>query len=149
MALGYYGRPVPSQMDIVRGCLEYEAFVPDADGGIVGLIYKGFVRYVTSHHGIAAESRPRMTLEELRRELHAGNLVMASVHKEIRQPDVAPARQGGHLVLVIGEDGQGIHFRNPSGHTPQTRQACLEPATFELFYASRGVVLSMPLSPHE
>lgn len=141
MALDHFGLPVPSQMEILRGCVEYGAFLPRPDGGVVGLVYEGFVRYVEARHNLVAESRPGLTLETVREELRVGNLVMASVDKEIRALGRALPRPGGHLVLVVAEDERGIHFSNPSGHTQHSREACLDAMTFESFFAGRGVVL--------
>lgn len=73
-------------------------------------------------------------------------LQMALHHRDGHTPPLphlpAPGR-GGHLVLVIGYDGQGLHFRNPSGHTPAARSAVLPEVDFERFFAGRGVSLRL------
>ncbi|MFD1931176.1 MULTISPECIES: zinc-binding dehydrogenase [Nonomuraea] len=50
---------------------------------------------------------------------------------------------GGHLVLLTGHDHGLIHFHNPCGHTPDTRQASLPLDTFEAFFGGRGIALRM------
>ena len=73
------------------------------------------------------------------RELDRGRMVLASVNKEIRKPCSEPQGRGGHLVLAVGRDSDGIHFRNPSGHTPSARCGVLPPQVFEWFFAEKGV----------
>ncbi|WP_434588492.1 hypothetical protein [Streptomyces sp. A5-4] len=71
---------------------------------------------------------------------------MASVHYEIRNPGRPAPGRGGHLVLVTGRtpDGEGVHFHNPSGTAPLSRAADLPLATFERFFAGRGVSFAGP-----
>jgi hypothetical protein len=80
--------------------------------------------------------------------LDAGHMVMASVSKEIRRPELEPAKRGGHLVLAIGHQDGAIHFRNPSGHTPQAREAALPVDHFQTFFGGRGISLNMLASRH-
>ncbi|MFD7477462.1 hypothetical protein ACFV8Z_36460 [Streptomyces sp. NPDC059837] len=76
-------------------------------------------------------------------QLNAGRLVTASVSKEIRRPEHAPQRRGGHLVLLIGHDQGRIVFRDPSGHTPQARAAVMDMKEFELFFGGRAISLNL------
>ncbi|MET8538120.1 hypothetical protein ABZV67_42040 [Streptomyces sp. NPDC005065] len=67
--------------------------------------------------------------------------------KGIRTPEIAPKQRGGHLVLVCGRTYGGLVFNNPSGHTPQSREAVLPLDQFELLFGGRGVSLDLrPLS---
>lgn len=69
--------------------------------------------------------------------------MIASVHKEIRQPDRPALGRGGHLVLVTGhQDGQ-VSFRNPSGHTAEALDATLPLDLLYSFAARRGIALNL------
>ncbi|MCX4747544.1 hypothetical protein OG455_18810 [Kitasatospora sp. NBC_01287] len=63
---------------------------------------------------------------------------MASVHKEIRQPDRPAPAKGGHLAVITGHEDGTLTFCNPSGRTTQTPDAELPVETFAQFYAERG-----------
>ncbi|MFD5064678.1 MULTISPECIES: hypothetical protein [unclassified Streptomyces] len=56
--------------------------------------------------------------------------------KGIRTPD---------LVLVCGRTDGGLVFNNPSGHTPQSREAVLPLDQFEPFFGGHGVSLDLRL----
>jgi hypothetical protein len=75
-----------------------------------------------------------------------GNLVMASVHKEIRKPESPAPGRGGHLVLVTGYCDDQFHFRNPSGHVPSTVTASLLRSRFDDYAAHRGISLHVQAS---
>jgi hypothetical protein len=67
---------------------------------------------------------------------------MVSVHKSIRTPEVDPPSKGGHLVLVVGADAEGVELNNPSGFPGRSQHEAPVPwTTLERFYAGRGVVL--------
>ncbi|MFJ5645855.1 peptidase [Streptomyces sp. NPDC093223] len=129
----------PYLFTLLRGARRFGAYGQNADGTIKGLIYAPFTEYVRQTHGLPATVHGELDLDGLTALLDSGHMVLASVSKEIRRPDLDPERAGGHLVLVTGlRDGQ-IHFRNPSGHTPHTRAAVLPLDRFGAFFGGRGV----------
>jgi len=85
----------------------------------------------------------RIVLDEPLPELAPGQLYIASVHASIRSPGVEPPRQGGHLVLVFGRDGEGrLRFHNPSGHDAASREdARLRGEEFGRYHANRGILI--------
>lgn len=130
----------PTLYELATGCMEYGAYVDDP-GGPRGLIYRPFAEYVRDKHGLTADVITELSPARLAAELDAGRLVIASVHPEIRRPELDPPGTGGHLVLVTGHADGLITFHNPSGHTPDTVVATLSMASFDRFAANRGIAL--------
>jgi hypothetical protein len=141
MVLHHRDGHTPPLLHLLHGCAGHGGYVRQPDGSIRGLIYDPFAAYVRAEHGIGATVHRELSLAGLRAELDRGHLVMASVHPEIRRPDRPSPGRGGHLVLVIGHDSSGLHFRNPSGHTPAARHSVLPGGVFATFYAGRGIAL--------
>nr|WP_203695973.1 C39 family peptidase [Streptomyces rubrogriseus] len=143
MALLARNGDAPTLFELLEGARKYGAYTEDAEtGAIHGLIYAPFAQYVHDVHHLHAEVHPTLTVSGLLALLDSGQLVMTSVHKEIRRPENPAPGKGGHLVLVTGRHADTVHFRNPSGHTEQARTAHLPAAEFAEFFAGRGVSLT-------
>lgn len=139
MALLRRDGSAPRLFDLLDGARKYGAYEELDGGAIRGLIYAPFVDYVRAEHGFEAEVQGRLPVEDLLTLVRNGFTVIASVNKQIRRPELPAPGKGGHLVYVTGHrDGQ-LHFRNPSGHTDQTRKAAIPVDVFTEFYAERGV----------
>ncbi|WP_329894830.1 C39 family peptidase [Streptomyces sp. SP17KL33] len=147
MALLHRFDDAPSLFTLLSGALHYGAYVEQNDE-INGLIYAPFARYVEDTHQVGAAVHGTFDLAELIALLDDGHMVMTSVSKEIRRPGRAPERRGGHLVLAIGHDNGRIIYRNPSGHTPEARQASLPADRFDDFFAHRGISLDLRRTEH-
>ncbi|MFD5780428.1 C39 family peptidase [Streptomyces sp. NPDC126933] len=133
----------PTLFELLDGARKYGAYTENPDTGeIHGLIYAPFAQYVQDVHPLHAEVHPTLTVPDLLTLLDDGRLVMASVHKEIRRPDNPAPGKGGHLVLITGRQDNTVHFRNPSGHTNQTRTATLPVTQFAEFFGNRGISLT-------
>ncbi|MEU1628200.1 C39 family peptidase [Streptomyces sp. NPDC020096] len=143
MALLHRDGQAPSLFQLLAGARTYGAYTEDDSGQIKGLIYAPFAAYATASHQIGATVHRELTMEGLTRALDVGHMVMASVSKDIRTPSRQPERRGGHLVLAIGHHSGHIHFRNPSGHTEQTRSPRLPVAVFAEFFGGRGISLDL------
>ncbi|MEN8653410.1 C39 family peptidase [Streptomyces sp. 21So2-11] len=142
MALGRVSpTPAPSLFELRDGALKYGAYTEDADGAIHGMIYAPLATYAEEAHALPTTVHRRLAPAEILELLDEGRTVMASVHYEIRNPDRPAPGRGGHLVLITARtpDGEGVHLHNPSGTTPHSRAADLPLATFERFFAGRGV----------
>ncbi|MEU8148447.1 C39 family peptidase [Nonomuraea sp. NPDC048901] len=141
MALDHRDGHAPPLLELLHGCRAYGGYVEHNDGRIKGLYYAPFADYVRAAHGLHAEVHSHLAVADLHGLLADGHLVMASVHKEIRRPELPAPGRGGHLVLLTGHDHGLIHLHNPSGHTPGARQASLPIDTFEPFFGGRGIAL--------
>lgn len=111
------------------------------DDTVDGLYYRPFLAWIADEFGIDGEVIERTPTAEFLPLVRDGQVVMASVSPEIRWPDRANARRGGHLVLVHGRDGDRFVFHNPSGIGPTAADATADVEMFARFHAERGMVL--------
>ncbi|GAB2966728.1 C39 family peptidase [Streptomyces pseudoechinosporeus] len=147
MALLHRDGQAPNLFQLLAGARQYGAYVKQDDGTVKGLIYAPFATYAHDTHNLPVTVHGTLDMGELVDLLDSGRMVMASVSKEIRRPQYEPARRGGHLVLAIGRQKDGIAFRNPSGHTPLAREATLPLGRFGDFFGGRGLSLDVRRSP--
>ena len=142
MALLARDAAAPTLYELAVGCMEYGGY-SDEPGRPRGLIYRPFAEYARDRHGLRADVITDLDPARLMTELGQGRLVIASVHPEIRRPWNDPPGSGGHLVLVTGQAGGLVTFRNPSGHTPEAVAATLPVPVFDRFAAHRGIALHL------
>lgn len=132
----------PTMMILCEEVLSAGGYRFRPDGGLDGLTYQPFVEYLKRRWGIAASVLAPLSLPELRRHVAGGDVVLASVSPQIRRPNIAPQRRGGHLVLVHDLDPDGVIFNNPSGDLPSNQQnAYASDGDFGRFFAGRGVLV--------
>jgi Peptidase_C39 like family len=143
MILEHRDGSAPSLHRLLTGCVAAGGYRVKQDGTIEGLFYEPFARYAAAAHGLAAEVHRHLPASEIPARLAAGQLVIASVHPEIRRPLLPSPGRGGHLVLVSGYDEDLLHVRNPSGHTPGARSAVLPAGRFAGFYAERAICVAI------
>ena len=107
------------------------------------LIYAGFVAYAAAEHGLRARVAAPLTIDGLIEAVSGDEVVLASVSAEIRDLPPAPARRGGHLVLVVdaGADRRTLAFNDPAG---ERGTVWLERADFERYFAERGIAVALP-----
>ncbi|MGP4051677.1 C39 family peptidase [Streptomyces sp. 2A115] len=147
MALLHRDGQAPSLFQLLAGARQYGGYVKQDDGTVKGLIYAPFATYAHDTHDLPVTVHGTLDLGELVDLLDSGRMVMASVSKEIRRPETDPERRGGHLVLAIGRHKDDITFRNPSGHTPNAREATLPTGLFGDFFGGRGLSLELRRPP--
>jgi hypothetical protein len=138
---------VPPLAELGRRAIAYGAYEAEPPRGFGPLIYAGFVEFVAAEFGLRARVAAPLELGELAEAVAGEEVVLASVSAEIRALAVAPARRGGHLVLVLecSSDGRRICFHDPAGDSPQSaRGVWLALEEFERFYAGRGVAVTLP-----
>ncbi|MFF7451582.1 MULTISPECIES: C39 family peptidase [unclassified Streptomyces] len=141
MALDYAKHPVPPSLPLLHELSAAGAYLRDGNT-VKGLIYQPFADHVTRHYGLAAQACPDLPAHQLPDIIDSGDLVLVSVHKTIRTPDLDPPGQGGHLALAVGASAEHVMLHNPSGLPGQSQQfATLTWNRFEHFYATRGVIL--------
>jgi Peptidase_C39 like family len=142
MILEHRDGTAPSLHSLLAGSLSFGTYQEQPDETIRGMFYEPFAQYAAAAHGLKAHVHRQLPVSGIRTQLAAGRLVIASVHKEIRRPSLPPPSKGGHLVLITGYDGELLHFRNPSGHTHDARNAALPCDKFTSFYAERAISVS-------
>ncbi|RKK03401.1 hypothetical protein EBE87_04920 [Pseudoroseomonas wenyumeiae] len=132
----------PPTLELARGCTEAGGYLPQPDGGIKGLIYAPFTRFVAERYGMKAEVVVGIEAGDLPGILRQAEFFMASVHPAIRWPERPAPGQGGHLVLVHAASAEAVVFHNPSGHDAAARQdVALPPEVFGRFFAGRGIAI--------
>jgi hypothetical protein len=137
----------PPLAELGRRAITYGAYEAEPARGFGPLIYSGFVDFVAAEFDLDARVAAPLALEELAAAVAGDEVVLASVSAEIRSLAQAPARRGGHLVLVIecSDDGNAICFHDPAGDAPgSSRAVWLELDAFARFYAERGVAVTLP-----
>jgi hypothetical protein len=141
MALDFWGHPVPPSVPLVQELCEAGAYVRDGDT-VKGLIYRPFTEHVAGRWGLEAQSVPDLPANRIPEILGSGHLVLLSVHKTVRTPEVDPPSKGGHLVLAVGASEESVMLHNPSGLPDSSQEFAPVPwARFARFYAGRGVIL--------
>ncbi|HEY1774996.1 MAG TPA: hypothetical protein VGG41_02445 [Solirubrobacteraceae bacterium] len=143
------GQEVPPLAELGRRSIAYGAYEAEPPGGFGPLIYAGFVDFLGAELGLSARVAAPLSLHELADAVDGEEVVLASVSAEIRALAPAPARRGGHLVLVFerSEDGASICFHDPAGNDgANTRGVWLALDQFERFFAGRGVAVTLPRS---
>ncbi|WP_313624221.1 hypothetical protein [Achromobacter sp.] len=128
-------------LELARRSIPYGAYVEEPDGGIKGLIYAPFVRYVADVFELQAQVRVDLPAAALPALMGQAEYFMASVHPWIRWPDREPPRKGGHLVLVTRATADTVTFHNPSGEPDTQADVELPLAEFDRFFAQRGVAI--------
>lgn len=128
-------------LELARRSLPYGAYVEEPEGGIRGMIYAPFVRYVDEVFGLKAQVRVDLPASRLPDVLAQAEYFMASVHPWIRWPQRQPPKKGGHLVLVTRATPDSVTFHNPSGEPGVQADVELPLAVFDSFYAGRGVAI--------
>ncbi|MFE3094129.1 C39 family peptidase [Streptomyces sp. NPDC059248] len=145
MALGFWGRPVPPAMTLVATARDAGAYIVRDGDRVEGLVYAPFAAWAADAFRLDVRVRPRIDAAEAAAEVHAGRLVMLSVHPSIRSvpgPGADPPVRGGHLVLAVGAGPRGLVLHNPSGLPGHSQR--FHPVSwgdFDRFAAGRGIVL--------
>lgn len=140
--LSFHQLPVPKRKALVERSVEFGAYVRRPDGGLDGVIYEPFARMIHSEFPLQARVVPERSSRELPAMLGKDQFALWSVSSEIRAPHRMNTRRGGHMVLVIAADREGVRFHNPSGIPPHQQNVYLRYDTFERFSANRGLIVT-------
>lgn len=126
-----------------KQCLEYGGYKLPLEK-YSGLYYKPFVRFIKEKYGLHGKSTGALTLTEIKNTLSDGGYVIASVTPEIRFPEQAPVKHGGHLVLLFGYDDakQLFYLHNPSGFKNSQENVEISYGQFKKFFDNKGVLIS-------
>lgn len=147
-ALGALAPPPPPMAELIDELVAAGAYVVTG-AGVEGLIYEPCARLLRARWRLPARVHPHLGVDELRRAVVGGEVVIASVAPEIRWPERPPRTKGGHLVLVYGAVDGSLVFHNPSGlpadladgGAETARGAVLDDRCFDRFFARRGLAI--------
>lgn len=130
-----------SMGELLALALDWGCYVVEPSGKVQGLLYRPFIAWVTSQFGFDCQLVERTPLHVSTREVGPGQVMIASVSPEIRDPDTAEPQRGGHLVLVHSVEDGVVRFHNPSGYSHNSNSATLPLQVFERFHANRGILI--------
>lgn len=127
--------------ELLALALDWGCYVVEPAGKVHGLLYRPFMAWVSSQFGFHCELVERTPIQLSTQEVRPGQVMIASVSPEIRDPDTHEPRRGGHLVLIYAAEDGIIRFHNPSGYSHNSDSATLPIDTFERFHANRGMLI--------
>ncbi|MES9605006.1 peptidase [Actinomadura sp. NPDC000929] len=130
-----------SMGELLAQALDWGCYVVEPSGKVQGLIYRPFMAWVDSQFGLHCELVEHTPIQVSHREVGPGQVLIASVSPEIRDPNTREPQRGGHLVLVYAVDDGVVRFHNPSGYSHNSDSASLPMQTFERFHARRGILI--------
>lgn len=131
-----------SMGELLAQALDWGCYVVEPPDKVHGLIYRPFMAWVSAQFGFHCRLIERTPIQLSARQVQPGQILIASVSPEVRDPDTPEPRQGGHLVLVHAVQGDVVRFHNPSGYSHNSASASLPMHTFERFHADRGILVS-------
>ncbi|GAB2724848.1 hypothetical protein [Nocardia thraciensis] len=120
-----------------RGC-----YIIEPSGNVKGLIYRPFMAWVESQFGFRCELIEHTPIEISAEKIGPGQVMIASVSPEIRDPGTGNPLRGGHLVLIHEVHNGEVRFHDPSGYSDNSASTSLPMHVFERFHADRGIMIS-------
>lgn len=130
-----------SMGELLAQALDHGCYVVEPSGKVQGLIYRPFMAWVTAQFGFHCELVERTPIQVSARMIGPGQVMIASVSPEIRDPATKDPLRGGHLVLIHEARDGVVRFHNPSGYSRNSDSAALPIDVFERFHADRGIVI--------
>ncbi|GAA4444542.1 hypothetical protein [Phytohabitans houttuyneae] len=127
--------------ELIDLALEWGCYVVEPSGEVQGMLYRPFMAWVGSQFGFSCQLVERTPIQLSSREVRPGQVMIASVSAEIRDPDTIDPHRGGHLVLAYAVDGGVVRFHNPSGYSHNSDSASLPLHVFQRFHADRGILI--------
>ncbi|GAA2591700.1 peptidase [Streptomyces axinellae] len=131
--------------ELLALALDWGCYVEEPGGKVQGLLYRPFMAWVSSQFGFTCQLVEHTPIQASARAVRPGQVLIASVSPEIRDPSTCEPRRGGHLVLVHAVHGDIVRFHNPSGYSHNADSAALPMHVFERFHAGRGILVSAAL----
>ena len=130
-----------SMGELLALALDWGCYVAEPSGKVKGLIYRPFMAWISAQFGFDCRLIERTPIHVSAGELRPGQVILASVSPEIRDPDTDDPQRGGHLVLAHAVHDGIVRFHNPSGYSHNSDSASLPMHVFERFHADRGIVI--------
>jgi hypothetical protein len=130
-----------SMGELLALALDADCYVVEPSGKVQGLLYRPFMAWVSSQFGFICQLVEHTSIDISAKQLRAGQVMIASVSAEIRNPATPEPQRGGHLVLVYAVRDGVVRFHNPSGYSHNSDSTALPIDVFERFHANRGVLI--------
>lgn len=130
-----------SMGQLLTEALDHGCYVVEPSGKVHGLIYRPFMAWISTRFGFDCQLIDHTPIHASAEKVRPGQVMIASVSPEIRDPDTPEPRRGGHLVLVHAVHDQILRFHNPSGYSHNSDAATLPMHVFERFHANRGILV--------
>jgi hypothetical protein len=127
--------------ELLALALDWGCYVVEPSGKVHGLLYRPFIAWVSSQFGFHCELVEHTPIHISTRQLRSGQVMIASVSAEIRDPNTSEPRRGGHLVLIHSVHDGLVRFHNPSGYSHNSDSASLPMQVFDRFHANRGILI--------
>lgn len=105
--------------DLLEQALDRGCYVVESPDTVHGLIYRPFMTWVSAQFGFHCQLVEHTPIQDSARQMQPGQVLIASVSPQIREPETPEPRRGGHLVLVHAVHHDIVQFHNPSGLLPQ------------------------------
>ncbi len=143
MALKFFHNKEIPLIQLTKQCASFGGYTKNFRKE--GLIYTGLKKFVEEEFELAVDIYHHLPLEFIFKLISEGKLVIASSNKNIRTPETATARKGGHLILISGYNttDNTVIFNNPSGFTSNNSQenVKLNIDLFKKFFANRAIAI--------
>lgn len=133
-----------SMGELLALALHWGCYVVEPSGKVHGLLYRPFIAWASSQFGFDCQLVEHTPIDVSTRQVRPGQVMIASVSAEIRDPDTADPQRGGHLVLIHSVRNGVVRFHNPSGYSHNSDSASLPMQVFERFHANRGILIRRP-----
>jgi len=130
-----------SMGELLDQSLERGCYLVEPSGKVHGLLYRPFIAWVEEQFGFTCELVERTPIHQSVQHVRPGQVMIASVSPEIRDPGTVAPHRGGHLVLIYAADDEDVRFHNPSGYSYNSDSVSLLIDIFEQFHAQRGIVI--------
>lgn len=131
-----------SMGELLDRALMHGCYLPEPSGKVHGLLYRPFIAWLEGEFGFACHLVERTPIHHSVQYVQPGQVMIASVSPEIRDPGTVAPLRGGHLVLVYAADDEVVRFHNPSGYSYNSDSVSLPIDRFEQFHAQRGIVIT-------
>lgn len=142
-----------SLVELSQKCFKYGGYVVNIDAKSKndlknyydGLFYKPFLNFIKKEFNIEGEIVSPMIKSDIIHSLEQGQLIIASVNPQIREPKKKQLIKRGHLILVVGYDfdKKVFNLHNPSGYYGVSQKyAEISFEDFDRFFAHKGMVLT-------
>lgn len=145
MILKYKFNKDYSVIDLAKEAMDnYGAYFVGTDRKLSAMKYAPFKTFIKHKFNINSDVCSILTTRKIKHELSIGNLVIASVHWDIKDPNRTPPFKGGHLVLITGysEPEKVFYMNNPSGLKGiSDKDAKISYRDFSKFFAGRGIII--------